>query len=190
MQLYNYLHHLPEEAFWATVGFGMAQFYQRFSQPGSCGFWEVCWIFYCFWDTSPRKVFIRMLRHTSKAHAKYETETKIVLVAADLTFYGITQLPLFSFVNPFLYRLVPSKRTCPIMSVHTVSKIVLLCGLHNLCSHIMARSDLFISLFVHESRAPVTWSSIVVLYGALIWVSHLDCKRGLELFFSGDRITS
>ena len=66
-----------------------------------------------------------MPRHTSKAHAKYETETKIVLVAADLTFYGITQLPLFSFVNPFLYRLVPSKRTCPIMSVHTVSKIVL-----------------------------------------------------------------
>ena len=66
-----------------------------------------------------------MPRHTSKAHAKYETGTKIVLVAADLTFYGITQLPLFSFVNPFLYRLVPSKRTCPIMSVHTVSKIVL-----------------------------------------------------------------
>ena len=72
-----------------------------------------------------------MPRHTSKAHAKYETETKIVLVAADLTFYGITQLPLFSFVNPFLYRLLPSKRrhetywTCPIMSVHTVSKIVL-----------------------------------------------------------------
>ena len=63
--------------------------------------------------------------HTSKAHAKYETKTKIVLVAPDLTFYGITQLPLFSFVNPFLYRLVPSKRTCPIMSVHTVSKIVL-----------------------------------------------------------------
>ena len=51
-------------------------------------------------------------------------ETKIVLVAADVTFYGITQLPLFSFVNLFLYRLVPSKRTCPIMSVHTVSKIV------------------------------------------------------------------
>ena len=66
-----------------------------------------------------------MPRHTSKAHAKYETGTKILLVAADLTFYGITQLPLFSFVNPFLYRLVPSKRTCPIMSVHTVSKIVL-----------------------------------------------------------------
>ena len=63
--------------------------------------------------------------HTSKAHAKHETKTKIVLVAPDLTFYGITQLPLFSFVNPFLYRLVPSKRTCPIMSVHTVSKIVL-----------------------------------------------------------------
>ena len=36
-----------------------------------------------------------MPRHTSKAHAKYETETKIVLVAADLTFYGITVTPLF-----------------------------------------------------------------------------------------------
>ena len=56
MQFYSYLHHLPEEAFWATVGFGMAQFYQRFefSQPGTP-------------------------RHPSKAHAKYETETKIVL---------------------------------------------------------------------------------------------------------------
>ena len=40
-------------------------------------------------------------RHTSKAHAKHETKTKIVLVAAD--FNGITQLPLFYFVNPFLY---------------------------------------------------------------------------------------
>ena len=40
-------------------------------------------------------------RHASKAHAKHETKTKIVLVAAD--FDGIAQLPLFSFVNPFLY---------------------------------------------------------------------------------------
>ena len=40
-------------------------------------------------------------------------------------FLRVTQLPLFSFVNPLLYRLVPSKRTCPIMSVYTVSKIVL-----------------------------------------------------------------
>ena len=48
----------------------------------------------------------------------------------------------------------------------------------------------FIYLFVHESRAPVTWSSIVVSYGALVSVSHLDCKRGLEYFLSVDRITS
>ena len=130
MQLYSYLHYLPEEAFWATVGFGMVQFYQRFSQPGSGGFWEVCWIFYCFLRYLTREVFIRMPRLTSKVHAKHETKTKIVLVAAELTFYGITQLPLISFVNPFLYWLVPSKRheiywTCSIMSVHTVNKIVL-----------------------------------------------------------------
>ena len=35
MQFYSYLHHLPKEAFRATVEFGMAQFYQRFSQPGA-----------------------------------------------------------------------------------------------------------------------------------------------------------
>ena len=40
-----------------------------------------------------------------------------------------------------------------------------LCGLHNMCSNIMAPS--FFYLFVHESRAPITWSSNVVLYGAL-----------------------
>ena len=38
-----------------------------------------------------------------------------------------------------------------------------LCGLHGLYSHIMASSDLFTYLFVHESRAPVTWSSAVAI---------------------------
>ena len=89
-----------------------------------------------------------MPRHTSKAHAKYETETKIVLVAADLTFYGITQLPLFSFVNPFLYRLVPSKRTCPIMSVHTVSKIVL--------SYRAAKADARTAIGAHAAEMETT----------------------------------
>ena len=32
-----------------------------------------------------------------------------------------------------------------------------LCGLHEVCSHIMVPSDLFICVFVHESQAPVTW---------------------------------
>ena len=82
------------------------------------------------------------------AHAKYETETKIVLVAADLTFYGITQLPLFSFVNPFLYRLVPSKRTCPIMSVHTVSKIVL--------SYRAAKADARTAIGAHAAEMETT----------------------------------
>ena len=38
----------------------------------------------------------------------------------------------------------------------------------------------FIYVFVLESQAPVTSSSVVVSYGALICVSHLDSKRGLE----------
>ena len=42
-----------------------------------------------------------------------------------------------------------------------------LCGLHEVYSHIMVSPDLFIylfiSLFVYESRASVTWSSVVVL---------------------------
>ena len=33
----------------------------------------------------------------------------------------------------------------------------------------------FIYLFLHESRVPVTWTSIVVSYGAPVCVSHLDC---------------
>ena len=40
MQFYSSLHHLSEEGFWVTVGFGMAQFYQRFSQLGSGGFYS------------------------------------------------------------------------------------------------------------------------------------------------------
>ena len=71
-----------------------------------------------------------------------------LLVAADLTFYGITQLPLFSFVNPFLYRLVPSKRTCPIMSVHTVSKIVL--------SYNAAKADARTAIGVHAAEVETT----------------------------------
>ena len=57
-----------------------------------------------------------------------------MLVAVDLTFYGITQLSLFFFVNPFLFLLVPSKRrhegywTCSIISVHTVNEVVLSYG--------------------------------------------------------------
>ena len=53
-----------------------------------------------------------------------------MLVAADLTFYGITQLSLFFFVNPFLFLLIPSKRrhegywTCSIISVHTVNEVL------------------------------------------------------------------
>lgn len=86
--------------------------------------------------------------YTSKVHAKYETETKVVLVAADLAFYGITQLPLFSFVNPFLYRLVPSKRTCPIMSVHTVSKIVL--------SYRAAKADARTAIGAHAAEMETT----------------------------------
>ena len=41
----------------------------------------------------------------------------------------------------------------------------LLCGLHNdkVCSHIMVRSDLFL-YFIHESRAPIMWSSKSHMY--------------------------
>ena len=55
-----------------------------------------------------------------------------------------------------------------------------LCGLHEVYSHIMLRPNLYIYLFVYESRGPVTWSS----------VSLLGCKRAFEYFCSGDRITS
>ena len=44
--------------------------------------------------------------------------------------------------------------------------IPFLCGLHEVYSHTMASPDifiyLFIYLFVYESRASVTWSSVVV----------------------------
>ena len=42
-----------------------------------------------------------------------------------------------------------------------------LCGLHEVYSHIMASPDLFIYLFVYESRASVTWCSVVVLVVSL-----------------------
>ena len=50
-----------------------------------------------------------------------------------------------------------------------------LCGLHEVYSHIMVSPDLFLSLFiyvfiylfVYESRASVTWSSVVVLVVSL-----------------------
>ena len=51
---------------------------------------------------------------------------------------------------------------------HTLHEIQLLsfsneffCGVHEMCSHIMIRSDLFTYLIVQENRAPVTWSSVV-----------------------------
>ena len=84
-------------------------------------------------------------------HRKHMPSTKLrqrLLVAADLTFYGITQLPLFSFVNPFLYRLVPSKRTCPIMSVHTVSKTVL--------SYRAAKADARTAIRAHAAEMETT----------------------------------
>ena len=59
-----------------------------------------------------------------------------------------------------------------------------LCGLHEVYSHIMVSPDLFIYLFiylfVYESRASVTWSSVVVLVVSL----------GSSNFFLGDRISS
>ena len=53
--------------------------------------------------------------------------------------------------------------------------IIFLCGLHEVYSHIMVSPDLFLSLFiyvfiylfVYESRASVTWSSVVVLVVSL-----------------------
>ena len=66
------------------------------------------------------------------------------------------------------------------LSLRTSQKQPFLCGLHEVYSHIMPRPNLYIYLFVYESRGPVTWSS----------VSHLGCKRAFEYFCSGDRITS
>ena len=46
--------------------------------------------------------------------------------------------------------------------------LFLLCGLHEVYSHIMELPDLFlIYLFVYESRASVAWSSVVVLVVSL-----------------------
>ena len=55
-----------------------------------------------------------------------------------------------------------------------------LCGLHEVYSHIMASPDLFIYLFVYESRTSVTWSSVVLLVVSV----------GSSNFFLGDRISS
>ena len=54
-------------------------------------------------------------------------------------------------------------------------EVAFLCGLHEVYSHIMVSPDLFIYLFiylciylfVYESRASVTWSSVVVLVVSL-----------------------
>ena len=50
-------------------------------------------------------------------------------------------------------------------------EVAFLCGLHEVYSHTMVSPDLFIYLFiylfVYESRASVTWSSVVVLVVSL-----------------------
>ena len=96
MQFYSSLHHLLEEGFWATVAFGMAQVQSTRKRRILRGLLDIL-LFLRYLTT--QGVYSHA-RHTSKAHAKHETETNIVLVAAD--FRGITRLPLFSFVNPFL----------------------------------------------------------------------------------------
>ena len=50
--------------------------------------------------------------------------------------------------------------------------------IHDLYSHIMAWSNLFIYLFVHKSRAPVTWFSAV----AILVVSVVSSNFFLLLF--------
>ena len=62
-----------------------------------------------------------------------------------------------------------STSICPVQSIifsqhDDVISLLLLCGLHEVYSHIMV-SFLFIYLFVFESRAPATWSSV---YGELV----------------------
>ena len=54
-----------------------------------------------------------------------------------------------------------------------------LCGLHEVYSRTMLRPDLFIYLFVYESREPVTWSSV---YGAIVLL--------VRVIFSNDRVKS
>ena len=54
-----------------------------------------------------------------------------------------------------------------------------LCGLHEVYSRTMLRPDLFIYLFVYESREPVTWSSV---YGAIVLL--------VRVIFSSDRVKS
>ena len=65
------------------------------------------------------------------------------------------------------------------MNVESTITILLFICIHFCVHYTTCAAALWhdrIYLFLHESRAPVTWSSIVVRYGALVWVSHLDCN--------------
>ena len=65
------------------------------------------------------------------------------------------------------------------MVYHEIGLHNILCGLHEVYSRTLLRPDLFIFLFVYESRAPVAWSSV---YGAIVLL--------VGVIFSSDCITS